>query len=128
MDEGKYTDSAKRALDGVLSQMDENGFIPGRLDENWGKAADWACLTGLAQIGIICLKAYKKIGDKKYLEAAIKAKDFLKTCQNNYDDQRGGLGAMWGSWPISGGYGQYEALNWATKYFVGLLIDLRNIK
>lgn len=127
LNEEKFISSAKKALDGVLSQMDDIGFIPGRLDGNWSKDANWACLTGIAQTGITFLKVYKKTGDRSYLEAAFKAKDFLKTCQNNYDDQRGGLGAIWGSWPISGEYGRYEALNWATKYFVDLLIDLKNI-
>ncbi|MFA4941245.1 MAG: methyltransferase domain-containing protein [Patescibacteria group bacterium] len=125
--EEKFIASAQKSLDGVLSQMDENGFIPGLLDENWNKDANWACLTGIAQIGVSCLKAYKKTGDIKYLEAAAKAKTFLKTCQNNYDEKHGYLGAMWGSWPISGGYGQNEALNWAVKYFADLLIDFKNI-
>jgi len=128
LNEEKYENSAKKALDGVLSQMDDRGSIPGRLDVNWNKSTNWACLTGIAQIGVTCLKVYKKTGNNDYLEAALKAKDFLKTCQNNYDDKHGDPGAMWGSWPISGEYGQYEALNWATKYFVDLLIDLKNIK
>ena len=59
-----------------------------------------------------------------YYNAAMKMKEFLKTCQNNIDSQRGGgIGAVWGSWPISGGYGKYESLNWAAKYFVDLLSE-----
>jgi len=127
LDEEKFLNSAKKGLDGVLSQMNDRGFIPGRMDSDWNASADWACLTSIAQIGVACVKVYKKGGNKKYLEAALKAKDFLKTCQNNFNDEHGGLGALWGSWPISGGYGKYEALNWAVKYFADLLIALRSV-
>lgn len=128
LNEEKFLNSAKKALDGVLSQMNDRGFIPGRMDGDWNASADWACLTGIAQIGVTCVKVYKRGGDKKYLESALKAKDFLKTCQNNFDDEHGGLGALWGSWPVSGDYGRYEALNWAVKYFTDLLMELINLK
>jgi hypothetical protein len=32
---------------------------------------------------------------------------------------RGGLA---GSWPVSGEYGQYRILNWATKFFADALL------
>jgi SAM-dependent methyltransferase len=114
----------KLALDGVLSRMDNKGNIPGRLDKNWEATVDWACLTGIAQIGVTCLKIYNKEGESKYLDAAVKAKEFLKACQNNIDDGfGGGLGAMWGSWPIEGEYQAYQALNWSAKYFADLLSE-----
>ena len=50
-------------------------------------------------------------------------KEFLKTCQNNFDPKMGGLGGVWGSWPIDGEYGQYQQLNWAAKYFADLLLE-----
>jgi hypothetical protein len=32
------------------------------------------------------------------------------------------LGAIYGSWPPSGRYEPYQALNWPVKYFIDLLI------
>jgi hypothetical protein len=123
LNEEKFLSAARHALDGALSAMDEKGKIPGRLNERWEGMADWACLTGIAQIGITAMKLYEHCQDKKYLLAAIKIKEFLKACQNNNQDSiGGGKGAIWGSWPISGGYGQYEALNWAAKFFADLLM------
>ncbi len=123
--EKKFTDGARRALDAVLAVMDTRGHIPGRLDRDWKGTVDWACLTGIAQIGVTAMKAYKKFGDETYKQKAILAKDFLKTCQNNFDEKLGGgIGAMWGSWPISGGYQGYQSLNWAAKYFADLLLAL----
>lgn len=128
LDEEKYLNSAKKALDGVLSKMDNNGFIPGRLGSDWNGTAGWACLTGMAQIGVSCIKVYSKTKDEKYFKTAIKIKEFLKACQNNIDENFGGKGAVWGSWPIDGGYGRYEALNWAVKYFSDLLLGVILIK
>jgi len=126
LNEEKFLDSAKKALDGVLSQMNSKGLIPGRLDSNWNGAVSWACLTGSAQIGVTCMKIYKREKNKKYFDSADRIKNFLKTCQNNTYEEYGGKGAMWGSWPISGGYGKYEALNWAVKYFVDLLLSIND--
>lgn len=122
LNEEKFIISAKRALDGILPQIGETGKLPGRLNGEWQGTVNWVCLTGAAQIGIICIKAFQKYNDEKYFQAAFKIKEFLKTCQNNIDDNHGGLGAVWGSWPISGGYGRYQALNWSAKYFADLLI------
>ncbi|MEK7585327.1 MAG: methyltransferase domain-containing protein [Patescibacteria group bacterium] len=115
--------SARKSLDGVITQMDELGFLPGRLTKDWQGATTWACLTGMAQIGVTCLKVYRTTAEKKYLTASRLIKDYLKTCQNNLNPKYGGLGAVWGSWPISGQYGQYQALNWAAKYFADLLLS-----
>lgn len=120
----KFLNSAQQALDQVINQMDDQGKIPGRLNSQWQGTVDWVCLTGSAQIGVTCMKVYRKTHDQKYFEAAAKLKEFLKTCQNNFDENYGGgLGAVWGSWPIKGKYGQYQALNWPAKYFADLLIE-----
>jgi len=123
LNEEEFLKAAKRALGGVLSQMDEQGKISGRLNSLWKGDVDWCCLTGIAQIGVTCMKVFKKDKEAKYFEVAKKAKEFLKTCQNNLDDSYGGgKGAVWGSWPISGGYEKYQALDWAAKFFADLLI------
>lgn len=122
LNEDKYLIQSKLALGKIIHKMDERGFMAGRLNEKWEGTVDWACLTGIAQIAVICMKLYHKEGENKYLTAAAKAKEFIKACQNNLDDTKGGLGAIWGSWPISSDYGKYQALNWAAKYFADLLI------
>lgn len=124
LEENKFSESARLAIDGVLSRMDERGSIPGRLNGKWESQADWACLTGIAQTAVTSMKIYEKTGMSGYLEAARKAKEFLKSCQNNIDESYGGgKGAVWGSWPISGEYGKYEALNWPVKFFADLLLE-----
>ena len=117
-----FQERALQALNGVLSVMDDKGFIPGRFNSEWKGAVSWACLTGIAQIGVTAMKAHSVTGRESYRASALKAKEFLKSCQNNYEyGYGGGIGALWGSWPISGGYNSYEAINWAAKFFADLL-------
>jgi len=124
LEEKDFSDAAKRALERIILRMDERGRIPGRLNYNWEGDTNWCCLTGIAQIGVTCMKVFNKTREKKYFEAAKKAKEFLKTCQNNIDDSYGGgKGAIWGSWPISGEYGKFEAFNWPAKFFADLLFE-----
>jgi len=65
---------------------------------------------------------YKKTGIETYTHAAENMKGYLKARQNMMEPRFGGLGAVWGSWPISGEYGRYEALNWAVKYMADVLL------
>jgi ubiquinone/menaquinone biosynthesis C-methylase UbiE len=124
--ERRFTDAARKALDQIIDRMVATGKIPGRFDEKWDGTVDWACLTGIAQIAVTCMKAYVGTHDSAYMEAARKLKDFLKSCQYNGSDPVLS-GAVWGSSPISGEYGQYQALNWAVKYFADVLIESSSI-
>jgi len=118
---------AKNSIDNLLKTMSLKGTIPGRLDKNWQPTVSWICLTGIAQIGITCFKIFQQTNDKKYSQAASRMKQFLKTTQNNLDPKYGGIGAIYGSWPIEGKYGQYQALNWPAKFFADLLIYSINL-
>lgn len=124
LDEEKYVEASLKSLDPILRSMDENGEIAGRLDKDWKKASDWACLTGMAQIGVTAMKAYKKTGNQFYLSSASKITDYLKSKQNVSDAKLAPIGSVWGSYPIDGEYGHYQALNWAVKYFTDLLIEI----
>ena len=48
--EAKYLRAARRTADALIGAMDDEGFIPGRLDRLWQETVDSACLTGTAQI------------------------------------------------------------------------------
>lgn len=120
--ENEFNTAAIAALDGVLNQLGERGYLPGRFDERWQPTVDWACLTGIAQIGIVAAKVHRQTGDVRYLQAAGKMREYLKARQNNLSDDFSGRGALWGSWPVSGGFAPYQAINWAAKYFADLLM------
>ena len=125
--EDKFKKAAQKALDGIISKMEHSGFMPGRYNPDFKGTVPWACLTGIAQIGVTCLKVYKSTGQKSYLDCADRAKEFLKTRQNNIDGKIL-KGAIFGSSPISGDYNPFETLNWPVKYFLDLLIEFHNLK
>jgi hypothetical protein len=47
---------------------------------------------------------------------------FLKRTQNRRSPEPGLRGGIKGAWPVSGAYGAYEVLNWATKFFADALM------
>jgi len=120
--EEKFIHAAKHALNQILKNMEKNGRIPARLDNHWQPAASYACLTGIAQIAITSLKIFEYTKHERYYNKAYQAKEYLKACQNNMDNTPVAKGALWGSWPICGDYGKYQALNWPPKFMADLLM------
>jgi hypothetical protein len=98
-----------------------DGFVSGRFDTTWKPVANWACLTGSCQIGETAMKQYGATQDESYKEKARLLKEYVKGCQNMSRPEYG-IGAVWGSWPLRGGYQTYQSINWAVKYFADLLL------
>jgi len=115
-------DAASLMAEGVMANLAKDGFLVGRLDQNWDPVVAWSCLTGTAQMGIIWGKLYKATGQEEYLDAMERAISFLSRKQITGSGERHLEGGLAGSFPVSGGYGQYQLLNWAAKFFADLLM------
>ena len=61
-------------------------------------------------------------GDGKWLEPVPAVLAFLKRSQNRTSRDSGLRGGIKGAWPLGGGYGAYEVLSWATKFFADALM------
>ena len=105
-----------KTADGLLTTVREDGFIPGRLNQDWQGTVTWNCLTGSAQIAICWLLLYEKTGEKLYREAAHLVNRFVRRTMRT-SGAREIRGAIKGSLPINGGYLPYKFLNWAAKFF-----------
>ena len=107
----------RRTADGSLTALHDDGFLPGRLDENWRAAVSWSCLTGSVQIAICWLMLYQITGEEHYRMAAHAVNRFVRRTLHlaGDPDTRGGIK---GSFPVSGGYGTFEYLAWACKFFI----------
>lgn len=118
--------AARRTADGLLTAIQPNGFMPGRLDSLWRGTVRWACLTGTVQIAYCWLYLFQVTGEDRYREAALTANRFVRHTVRTEGppEMRGGVR---GSFPISGAYGRYEYLNWAGKFFVDALLFEREI-
>lgn len=106
---------AERTAQGLLSALRPDGFLPGCLGPDWSAQADWACLTGTAQIAHSWLLLSQITGRHEYWDAGRLANSFVRRTVRltGPEDQRGGVK---GSFPVDGDYGQWSYLNWAPKF------------
>ena len=113
--------AAQRTADGLLAAMRDDGYLPGRLAADWSAAADWACLTGTAQIAHCWLMLFKLTGRQEYRQAAGLACRFLRRTVHLDGplDQRGGVK---GSFPVNGAYGRFQYLSWGAKFLADVLM------
>jgi uncharacterized protein YyaL (SSP411 family) len=124
VDNQTYIAAARRAADALLARQRPDGSLSGQYDSNWEPAANYSCLTGNAQMGIIWGRLYQLTGEEQYRRALARANDFLRTVQWLGTGNPGLDGGISGSYPLHGAYGRFEVLNWATKFFAdSLMID-----
>lgn len=122
----RYVAASQKAADALLARQRRNGSLAGRYDSEWRPAARWSCLTGNSQMAIIWLRLFRVTGDSKYLHAARRINRFQMSVQNLQATDPGIRGGIKGSYPIYGGYGTYEFLNWGTKFLAdALMLELR---
>jgi hypothetical protein len=120
--EPRYIASATRAADALLDRQRLDGSLAGQFDAEWRPAARWSCLTGDAQTSIVWLRLARLTGDARYREAAVRINRYLMRTQRRDSADPGVRGGIKGSQPIWGGYGPFEYLNWAAKFFADAVI------
>lgn len=104
----------------MLEAIGRDGFLPGRLDQEWRGTVRWACLTGTAQIAHCWLLLYRATNDRRFRDAAFAANQYVRRTINP-DGPPEMRGAVRGSFPIHGDYGQFEYLNWGAKFLLDSL-------
>ncbi len=115
---GRAALAAKPLADRVV----ENGWLSGRFDEEWRPVVSWSCLTGMAQMANNWLRLVAITGDRSWAEPVPRVLRFLKATQNRASANPGLRGGIKGSAPVSGDYGRYAVLSWATKFFADALM------
>jgi uncharacterized protein YyaL (SSP411 family) len=114
--------SAALASEALAARVGATGWMAGRYAEDWRDAVRWSCLTGEAQMANNWMRLAEITGERRWLEPVPRVLGFLKSTQNRTAGDPGLRGGIKGSAPVSGGYGSYEILNWATKYFADALM------
>lgn len=115
--EQEFLDASIRLGDGLLSALGADGYLPGRLRQDWSPAVSWACLTGSVQIAHCWLILWQITGQDKYREGGYRANEYVRRTVST-DGPAGTRGGVRGSFPINGDYGRFEYLNWAAKFFI----------
>jgi hypothetical protein len=109
--------ASRRTADGILTAIRYDGALPGKLNSEWRSSVSWSCLTGNVQIAHSLLILYDKTGHEPYRDAAFGLNRAVRRTLRT-DDPDETRGAVKGSFPIDGDYGQFEYLNWATKFAI----------
>jgi hypothetical protein len=114
--------AAERAARALAETVRADGWMPGRYRADWSPAVRWSCLTGEAQMANNWIRLAEITGNKEWLEPVPAVLRFLKGTQNRRSRDPGVRGGIKGAWPVGGGYGAYEVLSWATKFFADALM------
>jgi uncharacterized protein YyaL (SSP411 family) len=120
--ETRYVDAAARAAEAALTHLRDDGFVPGRIDEQGRAQASYCCLTGNCQLAIVWAKLHVHQGQEKLRRAAASALRYVMACQDVATANRDVRGAIAGSHPVWGGYSPFTFPNWATKFFVDAML------
>ncbi len=112
-----FLQASRKAADGLLLAIQDDGFLPGRIGQDWNGTVGWACLTGSVQIAHCWLMLYQDTGDVRYRDAAYAANRYVRRTVK-FDERLETRGAVKGSFPVQGGYNRYLYLNWACKFLV----------
>jgi hypothetical protein len=115
-------DAARRGVDPLLSRLSPRGFLHGCFFSDWEPATFSSCLTGSAQIAVVCFRLHEHTGAPQYLLAAERLTDYLKALQILGSADPGMDGVLGGSFPLLGSYMTAGYPNWGTKYFLDALL------
>jgi hypothetical protein len=116
-------DAVERTLRAISPFIQPNGYLAGRLRQDWTPAMDGVCLTGSSQIAGVFLRMYLQTGKREYFQAGRNLLGFVCFTQDLTPGIPGIDGGIRGSYPFGGQYGQWCVLNWATKFYADSIID-----
>lgn len=117
-----FIDAVRVTADALLPRISDAGYLPGCFYSDWEPAVFSSCLTGSAQIAIVCYRLTEQTGEPKYRAHADKLVNYLKSLQVTRSKDAAVVGAIAGSFPLFGGYMRAGYPNWATKYFLDALL------
>lgn len=123
----KYYQAALITAKPLATLLIKTPFLPGRLNKDWQGTVDWSCLTGSVQIASCLLLLNEVSPNPEFVKAALKAITFVRKTIKIEED-KDYSGGVQGSYPVQGGYGRYQQLNWATKFYIDAQLLALEIK
>ena len=106
----------------LLRRLEIKGRLAAAFDHSWKECADYVCLTGCAQLAGIWMRLYRRFGDVRFLNGALKALDLVKNTQILDSPYPGINGGVAGSFPVWGSYIRLAFPNWAAKFLLDGLV------
>tara|TARA_B100001964_G_C14204800_1_gene587560 strand:+ start:394 stop:1680 length:1287 start_codon:yes stop_codon:yes gene_type:complete len=123
-----YLESSRKVLEKLLHKFEiEKTPLSGRHSSTWTSSSKSICVTGLAQISLCWSIMYEITEDFRFLNAAFKMNDVLKSMQLKFGGKKI-RGSLPGSYPFWGEYSSYAINSWGVKYFIDSLLKEYRIK
>lgn len=113
--------AAVRTGSSLVDAVGADGYLAGRIDQNFRPAVEYVCLTGSVQIAHCLFILFRLTGEQRYLDAGRRLTKFVRRTVR-LDGPIETRGAVKGSFPVNGDYGQWEYLNWAAKFCIDALL------
>jgi hypothetical protein len=121
-DRPDFVEATARGVHPILASMSPKGFLHGRFYSDWEPGSFSSCLTGSAQLAVVCYRLHQVTGSPGYRDAADRIVNYLKPLQALDSGDPGIDGALGGSFPLFGSYMPAGYPNWATKYLLDALM------
>ena len=124
----KCVNAVMAGINPLVEIYRRTGSLRGRYDQTWRSTVSWRCLTGEAQVALTMLRLAKITGDEQYSSTAQALLEGVARLQDTDPKHPESFGSVSGSYPIWGGYGPFNYLNWAAKFFMdALLIQVHGV-
>jgi hypothetical protein len=117
-----FVAAVRLSTDQVLRRASPDGYLPGRFYPDWEPASLSSCLTGAAQIAVICYRLAQSGFGEQYRREGDRLVDYLKALQALDTPLPDINGAIAGSSPLFGQYMRGGYPNWAIKYLLDALM------
>ena len=127
LDDKKYLLAAHKTADALLSLQTPAGSLASTYSAGWKATAHSSCLTGNCQAARLWLQCYEIFGEPKYLDAAVRAIQFVAATQWIHPSNHNISGGIAGSYPLTGRYERLKYPNWAAKFFLDAILTLERI-
>ena len=126
--EERYLNAALKAGRGLAAAQRQDGWLAGTYIDGWVADANYACLTGVAQMSLNWTRLAQATEAQELRGNARSALAYLKTTHRLDHVEPAVRGGLAGSAPIWGDYSRFEYPNWAAKFFAdALMMDMENI-
>lgn len=127
MDENRLVEASRRTAEALLSRLRDDGRLSSTFASGWRPTSWSSCLTGNCQLGRLWLTFYRRDGDPRYLNAAMRAISFVMARQRLDGSNPHVRGGIAGSAPIYGRYERFKYPNWAAKFYLDALLALDSV-
>jgi len=114
--------AVRLCVDHIMPRISSEGYLPALFYDDWEPAAFSSCLTGSAQIAVVCYRLFQHTGLNPYRQCADQLVNYLKALQSVDSPLDAVNGALSGSFPLFGAYMRGGYPNWATKYLLDALL------